>query len=192
MEEQGNEELTQLLAQSPAISKQAYLLIYKAYRANVFRLAYSLLKDRELAEDMEQDTFLKFKLASKSFPDPAKVKSYLLLTCKRKCLDELKRQKRQQERVRRLAYIAPLQYNPIEEVAISRFRAAVMKAISMWIEKLPEPNRTLMKAHYYEGLRADTIALMTGIPKRTVYDRIRKLKARLLLHIKSIFYIDKK
>jgi len=74
------------------IHKQ-YRDIYKEYSADIFRYAFSLLKNREDAEDVMHEVFLKYMDNNQSYKQECSIKTWLLILTRNKCYNLLSQRK---------------------------------------------------------------------------------------------------
>lgn len=67
---------------------------YEQYKVGIYRFSLSILKDPQLAEDVLQETFLRF-LSGKGNPDPGKEQAWLYRVARNICYDTLRKRKRE-------------------------------------------------------------------------------------------------
>lgn len=75
------------------IDDKTFSAIYEQYMNDVYRFAYSILKNHEDAENAMQDTF--FKLYTSPPKNFTNIKSWLMSTSKHLCIDEIRRRKKE-------------------------------------------------------------------------------------------------
>jgi RNA polymerase sigma-70 factor (ECF subfamily) len=76
--------------------QQAFLALYQQYGREVYSLAYRVLQNATLAEEVTQDTFLKvWQQRTQWDPDKGKLKSWLLTITHFTAIDRLRQEKRQ-------------------------------------------------------------------------------------------------
>ena len=73
----------------------AYRELIRRYQRPVFSLLYRMVRDRELAEDLAQETFLKAWKALARFDPGRRFSSWIFKIAHNSALDELRRRRRQ-------------------------------------------------------------------------------------------------
>lgn len=125
-------------------------------------------KDRDLAEDIVQETFLKF-WQSRSYQDTGKELAYLYVIARNLCMDALRRQ-------------MPEDIDGHEELsagAKSEPETAIEKmALDAALEQLPQEVREIIVLRYTNEMKVTDIAKITGMSRFAVH---RKLKEGLAL-----------
>ena len=143
--------------------KIEYLL--QQYGSSLFRLCLFLLKNEADAEDVIQETFLKYLQKAPTFADAEHEKAWLFRVASNACLDLLRYQKR----------------HPQEELDMAKYLPAEPKdtGILETLLKLPEKYRLVLILYYVEGYRINEIAEI--IRKTPAAVKMRLQKGRKLL-----------
>lgn len=132
------------------------------------------------AEEVVQDTFMKFHERRASFATMQNIKAFLYITTKNACLQKIQKE---QVRLRRFEkFIAP--FDEAEDAVLQEIMyAEVLREVSMAIELLPDQCRNIMKRFFEEGKSAKEIAEELDITVSTVNNQksraISLLKKRL-------------
>ncbi len=145
--------------------------LYAAYARDVLRVSYFYLHDRDKAEDVTQDVFMKLLLTA---PDlvPGKEKSWLMKVALNRCRDLwrsawLKRVTLGIEKVER--HRAPDRTDEFLE------REELLDAIG----RLSPDMRSVVLLHYYQGMGVSEIAELLNVPEGTVSSRLSRSRSRL-------------
>src|SRR5438034_8950251 len=85
---QGTED--QLVARCRSGDLDAFGQIYSKYERQVYRYAYHLLSNRDDADDVKQETFVKAFQAMQGFRSEASLQTWLLKICGNLCRDRIK------------------------------------------------------------------------------------------------------
>ncbi len=158
--------------------------LYQRYSRILYSLAYRMVADHQVAEDLLQDAFLAvWRRATTYSPQTGAARSWLISILHHRTIDYLRR-------VRRRATIheAPLEELELNEdiaypdawdaawqsVKSSHVRAALMK--------IPAEQRLVIELAYFQGWTHAEIAEGTQIPLGTIKARMRLG----LLHLKEI------
>lgn len=125
-------------------------------------------KDRDLAEDIVQETFFKF-WQSRSYQDTGKELAYLYVIARNLCMDAFRRQTAEDidEHGELPAGAKSEPENAIEKIALD---AA--------LEQLPQEVREIIVLRYTNEMKVTDIAKITGMSRFAVH---RKLKEGLAL-----------
>jgi RNA polymerase sigma-70 factor (ECF subfamily) len=142
-----------------------------------FRVAFSVLRQREDAEDVAQDAFAKAHRHFRQLRDPARFRSWLVRMVWRMALD---RRRSDQRRSARDVEHGNLHGGSPTDTMVSEERAQML-----WeaIDALPEKLRSVIVLASIEGHDVAAVAQLLGIPQGTVKSRLflarKQLKERL-------------
>jgi RNA polymerase sigma-70 factor (ECF subfamily) len=151
--------------------------LYRVTAPQLFGLALSILRSRELAEDVVQDSFVLVWRRAHSFdPSRGPAMAWLARIVRNRCFDLLRRQGRE----------APLDDAVAQTWEDPASSPADLAALSRDAERLRDcldeldesPRRSLMLA-YYEGMTYTQVAGRMGAPLSTVKSWIRRSLIRL-------------
>ncbi len=160
--------------------------LYDRYASLVFSVSLRVLYDRQLAEDVTQEVFLRLWRRPQSYdPERGRLLSWLMSVTRNRAIDERRRLTR---RSRSEQYQEPPQ-EPVREpnvlddpqvaLALTELRRIVRGAMSA----LPPAQREVIELGYFGGLTQTEISARTGVPLGTVKTRVRlalrKLRATL-------------
>jgi RNA polymerase sigma-70 factor (ECF subfamily) len=166
----------ELMKRVAARDQQAFHAIYQQYGTAVYSLAYRILQNGALAEEVAQDTFLKV-WQQKAQWDPAKgnLKNWLLAITHFTAIDRLRQERRQPD-------LHPDSIEDVEEVMpIARDESGWQDGIAlrMLVKQLPEDQAFLIDLAFFRGMSHSEIASATHIPLGTVKTRLRSGLQRL-------------
>lgn len=170
----------QLAARCRAGDLDAFGTVYARYERQVFRYAYHLLGDREDADDVKQETFLKAYQAMGAFRSEASLQTWLFKICGNLCRDRIKSWENRkvvydssahQDR----AADASHALDPAVIVDVSETKALVLKAM----HNLPPAHREVLVLHEIEELSYEDIAGILGCSAASV--KLKVFRARRLL-----------
>lgn len=142
--------------------------------------AKRLLKDRFAAEEIVEDSFIKYWQRHPDFDDLNSIKSFLYITIRNACINFIKTR---ETRAYHEASFS-IQAGGSEAVLIEEIiRAETLQHIYQAIEELPAQCRSVLKLMYEEGLKSKEIAATLKIAVSTVDNHkargIKLLKSRL-------------
>jgi RNA polymerase sigma-70 factor (ECF subfamily) len=166
---------------------RAVAAMYDRYNALIFSLALRMLNDREGAEELVQEVFLRaWRQAASYQPRLGRLSTWLLGIARNLAVDELRRrgarpQKAEGDTEEQMASLAaPESLDPAEQTSLAATRDEIRHAL----DALPPAQRQVMDLAYYGGLTQSEIAAQLGEPLGTVKTRMRlgTQKLRELLH----------
>jgi len=160
----------ELMRKIAAHNQQAFHELYQQYGKAVYSLAYRVLQNSTLAEEVTQDTFLKvWRQAAHWDPDKGKLKNWLLTIAQFTAIDRLRQERRQPN----------LYPDPIEEAEETHILGG-MEAhwqdgtmLRLLIARLPDEQSRLIEMAFFQGMSHNDIANTTRIPLGTVKTRLR-------------------
>jgi RNA polymerase sigma-70 factor (ECF subfamily) len=157
----------------------AFAYLVDAYKNMVFSLAFKMTKNREEAEEVSQDTFIKaFKNLNK-FKGDSKFSTWLYRITYHACLDAIKKNKKHNNSLE----INEITYNQIASVdtilqGIERKERA--KVMNDCLLKLPEEERSLIWMFYFDELSLKEIIEVTEISESNLKVKLHRARKRLL------------
>ncbi|WP_417799627.1 RNA polymerase sigma factor [Tenacibaculum sp.] len=157
----------------------AYAFLVEKYKVMVFSLALKMVKSREEAEEISQDTFIKAYRNLPKFKGESKFSTWLYKITYRTCLDSLKKNKEK--------YIT----NPIDEVVINRIQSTDgilegieqkerARVINSCLLSLPEEERSILWMFYFEELSLKEIVSVTDFSEANVKVKLHRARKSLL------------
>ncbi|SHK21732.1 RNA polymerase sigma-70 factor, ECF subfamily [Anaerocolumna jejuensis DSM 15929] len=138
----------------------------------IYRYCYFKVGNSTLAEDLAQETFLKY-FAQNSYIEHGKKLAYLYTIARNLCLDAFR--KKQPEE---LTDVIPDAENSFERLELNI-------AIRQVLKTLPEQERELLLFRYVNELSVGEIAVVTGISRFAVYRRTNSALASLKALLKE-------
>ncbi len=148
----------------------------------VYRLAFSIVRDSALAEDVSQDTLVKAWLALPSFRGDASLRSWVLRIAHNTAISTL--------RTRRMTLMDPAEMperETVPERTVERRveSGEVMDAFVEALDHLDELSRSIVVLRELEGLAYDEIASVLKVPLPTVKTRLLRARRKLSTVLKE-------
>jgi RNA polymerase sigma-70 factor (ECF subfamily) len=150
----------------------ALRVVYDRYNRAMYAVALSVLRDRELASDCVQQSFVKAWRASQTFDPQRDLKPWLATITRRVAIDIYRRQasaRRTEPRDDVDAAVIPLAFERTWEAF--EVRAA--------LDQLPADEREIMRLAHYGGMTHSEISEKLGVPLGTVKSRSSRAHRRL-------------
>lgn len=158
---------------------QALERLMAQYGDNILRLCFLMLRDRELARDAAQESFLKAYRALKSLRVGDTERAWLTRIAVNTCKD-MKRSRWWRLVDRR---VTPEEL-PLQSDGENMPDDAPLRAVLA----LPDKYRQVVLLHYYQGMTLVEIAQSLDLPASTVRTRMMRAKDRLRQALKGWYY----
>ena len=153
-----------------------------AHGDSLLRLCFLYLRDRHLAEDALQDTYVKAYRALDSFRGDSEAVTWLTRIAINVCKDMSRSAWMRRVDLSRALEDLPLGTAPYEPEDDTLVRAVMA---------LPEKQRSVILLYYYQGLKIPQIARVQGMPESTVSSHLQRARKRLHKALKG-WYADEK
>jgi len=157
---------------------KAYTQLVNRYKDLVFTLAIRMLKHREEAEEVAQDTFIKVFKSLDKFKGDSKFSTWIYKVTYNTCLDRIKKNKKHFNDVA----IDEFTFNKIETIdnALDNLiKEEKNVLIKNCINKLPEDSSALLTLFYFEELSLDEISKIINIEANTVKVKLFRARKKL-------------
>lgn len=168
--------------------ESAFRELIRRYQRPVFSLIYRMVRDRELAEDLSQETFVKVLNAIDRYNPQYKFSSWIFKIANNAAIDHLRKKELDtlsiegspdattQERMAATALqIGDAGESPLDELEARELGSAIEQAIS----RLRPEYRSCILMRHVEGRPYEEIAEMLGLPLGTVKTYIHRARAEL-------------
>lgn len=146
---------------------EAFALLVSRYRRVVFAYAYARLRDRDEAEDVAQEVFIRAYQSLDRLRVGGRWEAWLMRILRNLCHDTLRR-----KRVRRTE---PLDVSWLDGDALPETRALEsdqQQRLAAAIAGLPEKYQVPLMMHYLSGCTYRQVAAALGLPESTVVGRM--------------------
>lgn len=173
-------------------SDAAYRELVRRYERPVFSLIYRMVRDRELAEDLTQETFIKALNAIASYRPEFKFSSWIFKIANNAAIDQLRRRELNtlsldgspNAETPDAVEATALQVGSKGESPLDEMEAReVGKAIEAAIGKLRPEYRSCIMLRHVEGLAYEEIAATLDLPLGTVKTYIHRARNELRLSL---------
>lgn len=154
------------------------------YQNFVFSIAVRMLKNREEAEEVAQDSFIKAFDSLAGFRAEAKFSSWLYRIVYNKSLDRLKKNKREGSFVL-IEDITSNDLIGIETGLDFMLEEERKEVISKCIAELPGKDAALVELYYFEELAIKEIAEITGLTEDNIKIKLYRSRKKLFTLLKA-------
>ena len=159
---------------------QLFYQIYKQYHPIVFKIVLAILKDRQVAEDLVQDSFFALYIYGYgNFKETSKIKNWLIKTATYKAYDYLRRN-------RKIIPIAVEFFNERgseENLYLKIEEEEMVTTLYRAIDSLSEEYKTILILYYFNQITQIDLAEILQIPLGTVKSRLNKARRLIKLYL---------
>ncbi|TVQ73408.1 MAG: RNA polymerase sigma-70 factor [Balneolaceae bacterium] len=163
--------------------KDAFARLYRRYFSELCDISFYVTRDKEVAKELVQDTFLVIWEKRKDWQPKGSIRSYLFRAVKNRSLDYLKHVR--VERGWKKMHQRDITESDAGEEAMSQKELAA--AIDRSVDELPEKCRIIFIMNRNQGFTYGEIAEIQGISQKTVETQIgralKKLRESLSRHL---------
>ena len=149
----------------------SYEELYETYATDVLRVSYFYLGDRQRAEDVCQDVFVRLMTNAPQLEE-GREKAWLLKVALNRCRDIWR-----SAWLRRVVMGSPV-FEIIpgpDTIGQHLEKTEVLRAVN----SLPAEFREIFILHYYQGYGISEIAEMLGLPEGTISSRLSRARKKL-------------
>jgi RNA polymerase sigma-70 factor (ECF subfamily) len=158
----------------------AWSAIFQRFRLPVYVYVFELVRNRQDALDLVQETFLNAVRHLSTLRDDARFASWLFSIAHQRCLRHFRRSHRRES-----LFVDP-EGEAVEEVADGAeepqewlIRKERQEEFLASLAQLPPPQRSVLLLHFMEDFSLEEIAGVTGVPLGTVKSRLFNAKRGL-------------
>ena len=165
-----DEELISLVHHSR--DQEAFATLYDRHARAAYYLAYRMVGERQAAEDLVQDAFLKLWRATGSYrAGRGSVRGWLLTIVHNRAIDQIRSSASRRRMQEKVEASAP-RFQPSEAFAQS-WRNAQREQVREALKDLPAEQLKVLELSYFSGYTHAEIAELLGLPMGTVKGRMR-------------------
>ena len=169
-----DEELVVCYAQG---NNAAFDTLLGRYKSSVYSYIYYIVQDKELAEDIFQETFVKVIVTIKQggYTENGKFKAWIMRIAHNLVIDSF-RQERSENTISNDEVEVDLFNNRDlceETIEDSLVRRQVLSDVRKLVKHLPDNQREVLEMRYYQDLSFKEIADLTGVSINTALGRMR-------------------
>jgi RNA polymerase sigma-70 factor, ECF subfamily len=157
------------LLRSDAEREAAFAELYARYSSRVWLYCRRIVGDEALADDLFQDTFLRFLKSAAQEREMTNVPAYLLRIARNLCLNAKRDHK---------TTVALEDFHFQFEDRTAE-HAELARLVAMALDLLPEDHKEALSLQTYGGLSYNEIAEIMGVPMTTVRNWIVRAKKKM-------------
>lgn len=168
-----------------ADDERAFTELVRRFQSRVINLVSRILNDRECADDLAQEVFVRVYMHRRNYRHGSKFSTWLFTIAANLAKNEIRRRVRRRNWFSLDALQEVLKDNtmaladPAEGQEIALERGQLAEAVGRAIATVPEKYRLALVLRDIEGLPYEEIAQVLGIPGGTVRSRINRARGML-------------
>jgi len=175
----GREDIHALVREIQNGNREAFMTIVSAYQQRVFVMAYSMLRNKEDALDVVQETFLRLFQKAKQFKEGCNFQGWLLQIAKNLCVDYYRKNYRKRREFESPKSLDELQVAAETDPASSS--AGEMKEVFFRsIDKLASRQRLVFVLRHVDELQfneiSETLNISVGTVKSLHFKAVQNLR----------------
>ncbi len=167
-----------LINQIIAGDTNAFTLLVDRYKDLVFTLALRMLKNREEAEEVSQDTFIKTYRSLHKFKGDSKFSTWIYKVAYNSCLDQIKKNKKHLNNVE-INEFTEHQVKTMDNAFDALVEEEQNQLIQDCLHLLPSDDSFLLTLYYFEEQSLDEIANIVGLTANNVKVKIFRSRKKL-------------
>jgi RNA polymerase sigma-70 factor (ECF subfamily) len=154
--------------------REAFALLLPRYRDKIFRLSFSMLRNRATAEDVTQDILLRVWRALPGYGAQAALSTWIYAISKNACLSEMRKR-------RPVVSIDDDAEYDAEMAAVGTTDAddSATVSVTQLLDELPERYRQAVILFYMEDKSYEQTAASLGLPLGTVKALLHRARKKL-------------
>ena len=150
-------------------------LLYEETCAGVFSFAFSMMKNREDAEDVMQETYLSIHKSAHLYRSVGRPMEWIMTITRNLCISRLRQRSRTAE--------LDVKDEPADYSSILNSEDRMILAEGL--KELSEEEQRIVLLHAVAGLKHREIAAVLGVPISTVTNKYRRVLKKLKKHLEK-------
>ena len=161
------------------MSREEPVKLYNPYARKLFNISFLILHDSGEAEEIMQDTILKYITTGPKILSEVQAAAWLSKTCIRKSIDVLRKKKREK------LFLEEYEVE-VEDAVDAKPGDLSIGNIRKAISELPEASRLVLTLILLEGLDYEEVANYTGAREGTIRVQYSRARAKLAEKLRSM------
>ncbi len=155
--------------------RAAFELLVPRYKDKIFRLSFSMLRDRAWAEDATHDSLIRVWKALPGFAGQSALSTWIYAVARNGCLSELRKRRTQ------VSIDDDEQYHvEVAGLVATDSDDSATVSVGQLLGQLPERYRQAVTLFYMEDQSYEQTALSLGLPLGTVKALLHRARKRLV------------
>tara|TARA_R110001632_G_scaffold43376_1_gene109958 strand:+ start:110492 stop:111076 length:585 start_codon:yes stop_codon:yes gene_type:complete len=162
----------------------AFAFLVEKYKDMVFSLAIKITKNREEAEEVSQDSFIKAFKAIHTFKGDSKFSTWLYKISYHNCMDRVNKNARKYN-TDRIDEVIENRIKATEDTMQTIERKERAELINDCLLELPEDERSILWLFYYKELSLKEIMEVTSLSQANLKVKLHRARKKLLIIVQE-------
>lgn len=176
---------TSYIQKQQKMTRQEVTAFYNKHYKRLYNASFRIVGNGAEAEEIMQDTILKFLDMEQPPKEEAQISAWLYHTCVRHSIDYVRKHKVKQ------AFVEEYKYDKLSGSETSNYEkegkiAAKIAMVKRALDRLKDPYKTMLTLSLIEGYDYQEIAQITEQKETTIRSQISRGKEKLLQEINSL------
>jgi len=155
----------------------AYALLVNKYKDRVFSLVVGIVRNREVAEELAQDVFVKAYTSLKKFRKEASFSSWLYRIAYNTAISETRKKKPQMQTYE--DYLDKTAFLQVDENSLAETNEAKQQLLERALEELPPEEKLILMLYYFEEKSVEEISQTSGLSQSNVKVKLHRMRNKL-------------
>jgi len=164
-----------LIVRAKAGERDAFSLLIRHNIQRVYRAAYAVVRNRDDAEDIAQETFVRAYQSISRFDESRPLFPWLYRIARNLCLNRIERVRKREAELPEFDYLSDAAAGPEESVVAAEERERIRDAVS----RLPDQHRQIIELSHFQECSYREIADILDVPMGTVMSRLHNARRKL-------------
>jgi RNA polymerase sigma factor (sigma-70 family) len=152
-------------------------IIYKLFYSKVYEAARYIVKDRDLAEDIVQQTFEKAFLKIHTLQDDQKIEAWLIQICKRTAIDYWRKNKKERDLL--VSDDILYSHKASETIDDEIERQMLIEELMNCLNNISFEHQNILQKKYLNGLTYKEIAIELGATEGSIREALSRARKKL-------------
>ena len=164
--------------------RNAFAVLVDRYKDMIFSLALKMVKNREEAEEVAQDTFIKIYTSLSKFKGDSKFSTWIYKIAYNTCLDRLKKNKKGENNVLIDDFSADLvktMDNALSDLEDKERKQTIQKCLNL----LPSEENFLLTLYYFDDQSLEEIGKIMDISANNAKVKLFRSRQKLAIILKK-------
>ena len=157
----------------------AFVSLYNRYKGGVYAYCVKMLLNREVAQDVMQETFLRVYENRDRLMKSASFKAWLFTIARNQCLNQLRRSSRQVQLGDEAQQALPGHETPAQRME----KSEQVELVNHFLKQLKPDYREVLILREYQNLSYEEIAAITRSTLSAVKSRLFKARRKLATYL---------
>ena len=163
----------------------AFAILVDRHKDLVYTISLKILQNREDAEEVAQDAFVKAFQKLSGFRRDSKFSTWLYRITYNEAISRTRLKKIQEVEIRE-EISESIPDDEVEDGVMGLGQQEQQKAVAMILKRLPESDQLLINLFYLQGIQVSEVSGITGMSESNVKVRLHRLRKKIYNDLNEI------